>query len=416
MAQDMKIRKGRTKFDGDREKRMYQTLGDSRSPEEALLKRCSHFAVDAVNGSPETAMQACDQVVQQRQDQLEDLKRDLAKHLKHAVWLKAECGDEDKHYAGWKTNVSLGAFGDEVATDDLLEAIDVATDSYNVKHGKQFYSALRETQKVEKAKLPASEKALPKKRGSTTKQRKVAKQNNSYSEEDNDCTAGGSTESEKSLPLPLETKQQKIQALRNLTDHLRRLSIELVSRTRSLRFFQAVQVIQKASSEAASGDSDSPAQICCKCLKTVELQDLTILTLCGHKACHDCLKLVESREKCVVDRCKASARDFQIIRATELGVQDNRELEGGHLGKKLEEVIKLIKKTRTEEQVLLFVQFDDLLEKVASALREYGISHHLVKESNARADKIIADFQANGEMTKKKVLILNMAKESASGA
>ncbi|KAI9707332.1 MAG: hypothetical protein M1836_000292 [Candelina mexicana] len=411
MAQDMKIRKGRTKFDGDREKRMYRTLGDSKSPEEALLKRCSHFTLDDEEGVQATAIQACDHVVQQRQEQLQDLKRDLAKHLRHAVWLKAECGNEDKHYVGWKANVASNAFGDLETTDELRAAIKSATEDYDVRHGELFYKSSQEPLEVENRRKAASTKAAPKKPPTKAKKPQKSKlKTDSDCVDDTDFTNELASGSEEPLSIPLETKQQKIQALRNVTDHLRRLSIELVSRIRSLRYFQAVQEIQNASSEPASGNN------CSKCLKKVELKDLSVFTLCGHKACHDCLEAINGRGICVDSKCKAPARDFQLVKATELGIQDSKEDMGGEYGKKLQEIIELIKGIEEEEQVLLFVQFDDLLVKVANALEDHHISYLVGKASGFGADKSINEFQEVKGSSKKKVLILNMAKESASGA
>ncbi|CAK5267738.1 unnamed protein product, partial [Mycena citricolor] len=56
-ALDMTIKRGK-KSDSDREKRLNKSLGDSKSAEEALLKRCSHFDLDTKN---ENAMKACGQ-------------------------------------------------------------------------------------------------------------------------------------------------------------------------------------------------------------------------------------------------------------------------------------------------------------------------------------------------------------------
>ncbi|KAI9724728.1 MAG: hypothetical protein M1812_000003 [Candelaria pacifica] len=422
MAQDMKIRKGRTGLNSDREKRMYQTLGESSSPEEALLKRCSHFELAMKNdrqkndrqkddqqkdGQQKNAIQACNHVVQDRKDQLRDLEKDLKKNLRHAVWLKAECGDQDKHYDGWKKNVSSNAFCDGEATHVLLEAIEFA-DKYKIGNYRKFYNPPQEAEKDETAEQSASDEAVsekPKaKAGKPQEGHKGKKEKKS--EDDIDFTSEeGSTKPE-----------VKIQALRNLTDYLRRLSIELVSRKRSLRFFDAIREIQETSSNLAAGVGDTSRHTCCKCLKSTDLQDLSVLTICGHKACRDCLKLVAELGICLDSECKAAAGESSIAEATELGIQDAKDLNGGQHGKKLGEVIKLIKKIGKEEQVLLFVQFDDLLEKVASALRDQDISYSLVKKSDLKADKIIKDFQENTSADKKNVLILNMAKESASGA
>ncbi|ESK85156.1 dna repair protein rad8, partial [Moniliophthora roreri MCA 2997] len=80
-ALDMTIKRGR-KTESDREKRVTEALGESKSAEEALLKRCSHFDLDTSN---ENAMKACDIIVKERRRQLEACKAELLKAVKDGV-------------------------------------------------------------------------------------------------------------------------------------------------------------------------------------------------------------------------------------------------------------------------------------------------------------------------------------------
>lgn len=67
------------KKQGDREVRLLAALGESKTPEEALLKRCSHFSLDMdqETAALESAPHVCDQIVRRRQTQLEQCKEDL---------------------------------------------------------------------------------------------------------------------------------------------------------------------------------------------------------------------------------------------------------------------------------------------------------------------------------------------------
>ena len=118
----------------------------------------------------------------------------------------------------------------------------------------------------------------------------------------------------------------------------------------------------------------------------------------------------------MVQGCNAAAQSHQVGNACELGEEDPVPGEGRQYGKKLEDVITLIKSIPEDDQVLLFVQFDDLMEKIASALRYHKISHYAITEKSTRpAVSWVTDFQQNKTDKKKKVLVLNPAAEISSG-
>jgi SNF2 family DNA or RNA helicase len=67
----------------------------------------------------------------------------------------------------------------------------------------------------------------------------------------------------------------------------------------------------------------------------------------------------------------------------------------------------------SEERVLLFVQFDDLMKKVSEALEFRGIAHLQITGSASKKSNTLEQFQNNKEA---RVLLLNVIDESASGA
>jgi SNF2 family DNA or RNA helicase len=119
------------------------------------------------------------------------------------------------------------------------------------------------------------------------------------------------------------------------------------------------------------------------------------------------------------------------VKADTLGVDDEaRDGRGKHYGKKLEQVMELIKcgfyqiaffdsnrlysKTLPkDERVLIFVQFPDLMKKVAEALKDNGVKFLEIKGSASAKSKSLESFQQN---SKERVLLLNLMDESASGA
>ncbi|KAI9808767.1 MAG: hypothetical protein M1825_003920 [Sarcosagium campestre] len=426
MSQDMKIRKGRSRVDGDREKRLNQTLGSSKTPEEALVKRCSHFTLDDLSRDRENAAQACDIVVAERERQYADLLEDFRKNLKHAVWLKHECRDADQHYHGWLQNVSANAFGDVQATADLEGLIKAAMRTYSRQDEKFFYkdADAGDEEAAGKAVAKKSKKQVPKgKKKPTLSER--GKRSVLDSDDSEDAMPTSDEEEEVAAidvrRVRLEDDMQKVTALRELAGHLRRLSTELVSRQRSLRFFRVVRELQLSSAGLLTGSSSS-ARTCLKChAADLEPERISVLSLCGHTACETCLDDDQRGDDCVVPGCNAVARTFHIVKATELGAEDRSMRVGRHYGRKLESVMELIKDgIPADDQVLLFVQFDDLMEKVATALEENGISHWaLTRKAGRNAAVWMSDFQNNtrtGAGGRKKVLMLNVADESASGA
>lgn len=66
-------------------------------------------------------------------------------------------------------------------------------------------------------------------------------------------------------------------------------------------------------------------------------------------------------------------------------------------------------------QVLLFVQFEDLFEKVSEVLHEYGVDHLMIRGSASVKSKTLTQFQKGGKGGPR-VLLLNVMTESAAGA
>ncbi|KAI9846132.1 MAG: hypothetical protein M1838_001391 [Thelocarpon superellum] len=454
MSQDMRIRQGKSRAENDRVKRLTETLGSSKTAEEALLKASSHFTLHELEDGRENATQACDLVVVERERQLAEVEADLQMHLRHAAWLKRQCKSDDKHFEGWKKNVASGAFGDAPSERALQAYVAAAEKASSAKDGNEFYTDtdVRELQKklgARKKKAAQGQKKAGKRssrnikgkgkatrRPFTSRKRKGDADDTADDEEcdddrdldseaeDNaiDAEESGMTERmriKSSKSMRLTTTAQKVQALRELAGQLRRLSVEFVSRRRSLRFFQVVRALQRAYSGLSRGGQASAQFECSACGKAkVSPSDLWVLTLCGHTACQPCLDDPQRHEECGVTGCSAAARGFHVVGAAELGEEDADDREGRHYGRKLEEMVHLIKdEIPADDQVLLFVQYDDLMEKVAEALTDNGISNlALTNHTHKPSSSMMSQFQQETGSSKKKVLVLNVGTESASGA
>ncbi|KAF5373238.1 hypothetical protein D9615_007418 [Tricholomella constricta] len=348
-ALDMTIKRGK-KTESDREKRLAKSLGDSKSAEEALLKRCSHFDLETAN---DNAMKACDVIVAERQKQLEECKADLLKAIKDGVKREKSLGNTgaESMFNEW-IRVSRGQEGiedDEAAKIivELLDDVGVATP---------------------KAKVKPQEVKL----------------------------------TEKVKELVWEHREK--------THEIRRLAKELVGRVRSLRYFKVVRDLQKG--------GEAPSISCPSCgRENIPMDDVAVLSSCGHMGCIECVTACAEKEECVhaaSGACKSAARVLNVVKANTLGVDEARYGQGKHFGKKLEDVVDLIKnKVKKDERVLVFVQFPDLMKKVTEAFTYNKIHYLEIKGTAHQKSKNLEQFQNN---SKERVLLLNVMDESASGA
>ncbi|KAJ4466088.1 hypothetical protein C8J55DRAFT_565810 [Lentinula edodes] len=353
-ALEMTVKRGR-KTESDREKRVAQSLGESKSAEEALLKRCSHFEVESNN---ENAMKACDVIVQERQKQLNDCKENLLSAIKDGVKREKDL------------NKKLNNAGGESM---FLEWLRICrTDGVEDLEATNIIRSL-----IEKADAPTM-KAKPRK---------------------DDVALS-------------ESVKAQVWDHREKTHEIRRLTKELVGRVRSLRYFTVVRDLQKQREQP-------PVLSCPVCgRKALEVEDASVLSSCGHIGCNDCVRTCAEKEECVYSAsggCKSAARVINVVKAETLGVDDvERDGTGKHFGMKLEQVITLIKKQiPKDDRILVFVQFPDLMKKVTEAFGHHKIQFLEIRGTAAQKSKNLEKFQNE---SKERVLLLNVMDESASGA
>ncbi|KAF9497116.1 hypothetical protein BDN71DRAFT_1445134 [Pleurotus eryngii] len=354
-ALEMTMKKTR-KSESDRDKRLLKALGESKTAEEALLKCCSYFDLQT---DQENSMKACDVIVEERKKQLQECMAELLQCLEQAVAREKELvekGDVAKESLFREyVRVTRGgddAVGDKEARGMIVNLLDKAGAKVTSRKGKKDDSQLSEKMK------------------------------------------------------------EKVWEHREKTHEIRRLGKELVGRVRSLRYFNVVRDFQK--------QSDTPPDVSCPRCKRENLpaEEISVLSSCGHTGCTACVKQWAAKEECVYAKsgaCKSAARDYNIIAVKDLGVDDKeREGKGRHYGMKLEKIVHMIKKDiPKDERVLLFVQFPDLMKKVAEALGDHKIKYLEIKGTAHQKSKNLEKFQNDSE---ERVLLLNVMDESASGA
>ncbi|KAJ3557316.1 hypothetical protein NM688_g1536 [Phlebia brevispora] len=363
-ALDMTVKKSK-KSESDREKRLAQALGESASAEEALLKRCSHFDLETNN--EENAMRACEVIVRERNKQLEECKKELSKQLREARKQEQAIGhtNEESLFQEYVRVTCTEGVGDEDATK-MITAL--------------FADAgIRE---------PLA---------TITNQANQAKAKGKGKGKEDHLTA-------KQLEARWEHREK--------AHEIRRITKELVGRVRSLRYFTVVRDLQK--------QNEVPPVINCPSCgrEAIPIGEIAVLSSCGHTGCYKCVMHCAEREECVLAAqgvCKAAARVLNVVEGKTLGVDDVvRDGQGRHFGKKLELVIDLIKKRiGKDERMLIFVQFPDLMKKVAEALDANDVKFLEIKGSASQKSKNLEKYQEN---SKERVLLLNVMDESASGA
>jgi len=251
-----------------------------RSAEEALLKRCSHFDLETSN---ENAMKACDVIVQERQNQLNQCKKDLLQAIKDGVKREKNLGNtgQESMFIEYVRISRTEGVDDKESTDIVIELLDQA--------------------------------------GAGTPKTKAKAQDVHLNE--------------KTKALVWEHREK--------THEIRRITKELVGRVRSLRYFTVVRDLQKQTDHPMEVSCPSCNR------EKLPIEEVAVLSSCGHMGCLACVRSCAEKEECVyasLGQCKAAARVLNIVKAETLGVDDEaRHGKGRHFGMKLEKVVELIK-------------------------------------------------------------------------
>ena len=352
---------------GDRNARLEEALSDSKTAEEALLKRCCHFTLDLTDKKldAKSASEACQHIYSARSSQLQACEDDLYRSINQAV--------------GYHIHIKKkGSF----AKEDAQPFRDFVTQSYDTsKHQGDQEAAERLVQVLEKCGFRDGH--LPTERADK-KQPEIEK--------------GASVEDVK-------------WTLREQTHLLRRLSKELVARVRSLRFFDVVRKLQLNGAEAKQTLEDSG---CDHRPSTHPRTEMAILSCCGHVACHECMLRAADQQTCIQSAlCRASVRHTNIVKVSSLGIEG--ELSSGRFGAKLQRLVDLIHTIPSRERILVFTQWDDLAAKVGQALDAGGIKYETVTGSVKQRANTLDRFQQS-DAKSARVLLLKMADASAAGS
>jgi hypothetical protein len=210
------------------------------------------------------------------------------------------------------------------------------------------------------------------------------------------------------------TRPDRKNTLREKVLDLRRLSRELTSRIRSLRYIQTIHQLQQYNLGYSEGHEAEKLCSVESCLNLVTRpSDLRILSLCGHIICKDCLNGKELRDTCVVEGCAAELDQYHIKTLDDFGQEENM-IDGKSFGTKLDTIAELLQNVENDDQAILFVQDDDLIIEAKTCFESRNIPSLplLAESSGEQAKDVIEKFKSS---TKQKVLILCLDSEHATG-
>jgi len=170
--------------------------------------------------------------------------------------------------------------------------------------------------------------------------------------------------------------------------------------------------------EMDDSDSDSENEdICGICYDEIPENDVGV-TKCGHIFCYECLKIAISQyHKCPM--CQKKLKDTEVWMLSyekkkktdePISPEDKQKDELiDEIGTKLANLIFYLRET--DEHVIIFSQWDDLLRKVGKILKDNKIKNVFCKGNCYQRDKAIREFNSDDKI---KVIMLS-SDSSASG-
>jgi hypothetical protein len=213
--------------------------------------------------------------------------------------------------------------------------------------------------------------------------------------------------------LTKASNEQRLRLSKQRLSQLRDVSLEFARRKRSQRFIQSIrQFLQsETSSRKRRSKCSSPG-----CHGNADRSQLYSIPHCGHTACSNCLGSRTDDEHCVSKGCTAYAIDGNLIRMADLGSSES-QTSGQPFGKKLETIIHLVMRIASCDQGVVFAPNQEVISILEEVFKHNNISYSALSQSRRSASaKVIEEFKTNkNPKTRKKLLILNLGSESAAG-
>ena len=194
---------------------------------------------------------------------------------------------------------------------------------------------------------------------------------------------------------------------RESLENVDRLFLAIVASIRAQRYLRRAFELQSLSQASSLSMSD------CGCI--LRNQESRINRECGHCYCIDCLG--HDAAFCPVTGCKARSLSSNVILSSELAVGE-KGLANAHSDTKIDAISKLVRETSPYDQILVFVQFDDIGMAIETRFADAGIACFRVPRATSLvAQKQMSDFRKSeyGDPGWRKVLMLDPLDSSAAG-
>lgn len=394
MSQKLNPRKGiHSGLDNDQAKRLNDLIKDSKTPREALQKRCSMFDPGNLSSNNNDATLSCNSIIRTRERQIGELGLDIEKKFRLALWLQRNYNSSSQQFENLKGSISNNSLGDEAVATELQQHLSNSIHNANQDDGNEFYRTAEATE-VKGTRRKKPKKATNKEKAKMT-------------EEEQDMA--------ERLFFPV-TQDDFKEDLRQVSATLRKLFDEAISRARALRLLKAIRSFQELKPR------EPTLRNCSKCgYQPPPLGNMCILGQCGHVFCEPCIADAQANEQCMVEFCQGSAQAYHILKSEDLGRDEAHTKCTPYGGKKFGELVKLLQDTKRiakDDQVILFVQFEQLMKAAKIALEANNITHSAISATGTGGGKIVEAFKkeiSKGKTQRPKVLILNLSGETAAG-
>ena len=362
------------------------------------MKCCAHFNI---TGDSSTALNTLEEIIKCRKAERDGLEETIVASVAEATRLQNLIEKEQpgwitlkKHEKGEMLN-ALGRYLAQVSTSD------------SVPHGADVEIGERIKELVEQAKkevianpdgseIESADNSNEKCDDGKAKKRKVIA---------GDKYKGINDEDAEAFNVRIFGMKKK---LRDDVTYVQGLGKELCGRVRSLRYIVEIRRLQQGKSHIQ----------CIGCDTSIDTPEAAILSCCGHIGCHKCVKeYATQKESCIVPSCTARVSGAHVVRSTNFTVNSTDGSTDAKDGSKLTRMIQTIKGIIADgDRMIIFAQFDDLIERIAQTMKCNGIQTVQVKGRVEEQVKRLKPFQTESP-TKgdPSVLLLKMDDEQSAG-
>ncbi|EED23539.1 SNF2 family helicase, putative [Talaromyces stipitatus ATCC 10500] len=399
------------KYAHDQRGRISEIVDTCDTPEQSIVKRSSYYDALPKWSSASEKIDTAEKLVQHRRKEIEKIIGEIKQQAKAITWLYHQLYRNDPKFSALQKSLRENDYGDTDVSNFACRIIDEALTSYRQGDWEAFWypsneglSNAADTPLVDVGddEIESDQESSDEKE--TVQGREIYATSEYVPISQRKDRANKSKIDLRALPTGKEDKHKE---LREWTNRVRVNIHALVDCTRGLRFAQSGCTFVGTGSLPicqSCGQKDQRAK-----------KKHSVLGKCGHIVCASCLAEVLSNEKCTVLDCRGAVDEQYVIPGSYFAMCQPINMPTPLGGSKVEALIKLLKDESSipkDDQVILFLQFQDLQQVVTAALELNDISYVSVGKTGKHGRGKMKKFSANHD---KKVAILQLGTENAAG-